>query len=61
MSVPPGSTIGIVGGGHTPNANAHVNDLTRSIQPQRGKVDFPKLTDLDTSGVTRRGDLELEI
>src|SRR4051812_12064330 len=39
---------GIPGGGHTPNANAHVNDLTRSIQPQRGKIDFPKLTDLDT-------------
>jgi len=39
---------GIAGGGETPNANAHVNDLTRSIQPQRGKIDFPKLTDLDT-------------
>ena len=26
---------GIVGGGHTPNANAHVNELTKSIQPQR--------------------------
>jgi aminocarboxymuconate-semialdehyde decarboxylase len=39
---------GIQGGGHTPNANAHVNDLTRSIQPQRGKIDFPKLTDLET-------------
>ena len=39
---------GISGGGETPNANAHVNALTRSIQPQRGKIDFPKLTDLDT-------------
>jgi hypothetical protein len=39
---------GIPGGGVTPNANAHVNDLTKSIQPQRGKIDFPKLTDLDT-------------
>ena len=39
---------GIPGGGVTPNANAHVNDLTRSIQPQRGKIDFPKLTDLNT-------------
>src|SRR3982074_2376429 len=39
---------GIQGGGHTPNANAHVNDLTKSIQPQRGKIDFPKLTDLET-------------
>ena len=39
---------GIPGGGETPNANAHVNDLTRSIQPQRGKIDFPKLTDLAT-------------
>ena len=39
---------GIPGGGETPNANAHVNALTRSIQPQRGKIDFPKLTDLDT-------------
>ena len=32
---------GIPGGGVTPNANAHVNDLTKSIQPQRGKIDFP--------------------
>src|SRR3979411_3514079 len=39
---------GFAGGGETPNANAHVNDLTRSIQPQRGKIDFPKLTDLAT-------------
>ena len=39
---------GIPGGGETPNANAHVNALTSSIQPQRGKIDFPKLTDLDT-------------
>jgi aminocarboxymuconate-semialdehyde decarboxylase len=39
---------GIPGGGETPNANAHVNDLTKSIQPQRGKIDFPKLTDLAT-------------
>src|SRR5205814_3980504 len=39
---------GIAGGGETPNANAHVNALTRSIQPQRGKIDFAKLTDLDT-------------
>ena len=39
---------GIPGGGETPNANAHVNALTKSIQPQRGKIDFPKLTDLDT-------------
>lgn len=39
---------GIQGGGVTPNANAHVNDLTKSIQPQRGKIDFPKLTDLNT-------------
>jgi aminocarboxymuconate-semialdehyde decarboxylase len=38
----------IPGGGVTPNANAHVNDLTKRIQPQRGKIDFPKLTDLDT-------------
>jgi aminocarboxymuconate-semialdehyde decarboxylase len=36
------------GGGETPNANAHVNALTRSIQPQRSKIDFPKLTDLPT-------------
>ena len=36
------------GGGDTPNANAHVNDLTRQIGQQRGKIDFPKLTDLDT-------------
>src|SRR6476659_9310587 len=28
---------GIPGGGVTPNANAHVNDLTKSIQPLRGK------------------------
>src|SRR6201990_2381649 len=39
---------GIPGGGVTPNANAHVNDLTKSIQPLRGKIDFPKLTDLGT-------------
>jgi len=39
---------GIAGGGETPNANAHVNALTKSIQPQRGKIDFPKLTDLET-------------
>jgi aminocarboxymuconate-semialdehyde decarboxylase len=39
---------GIGGGGETPNANAHVNALTKSIQPQRGKIDFPKLTDLET-------------
>ena len=26
---------GIPGGGETPNANAHVNALTKSIQPQR--------------------------
>src|SRR6267378_1193490 len=39
---------GIPGGGETPNANAHVNALTKSIQPQRGKIDFPKLTDLNT-------------
>src|SRR5258708_3194893 len=39
---------GIPGGGDTPNANAHVNELTKSIQPQRGKIDFPKLTDLAT-------------
>src|SRR5947207_6911258 len=39
---------GIAGGGETPNANAHVNALTKSIQPQRGKIDFSKLTDLDT-------------
>ena len=37
---------GVAGGGETPNANAHVNALTKSIQPQRGKIDFPKLTDL---------------
>ena len=39
---------GIPGGGETPNANAHVNDLTKRIAAQRGKIDFPKLTDLDT-------------
>jgi len=39
---------GVAGGGETPNANAHVNALTKSIQPQRGKIDFPKLTDLPT-------------
>ena len=26
----------------TPNTNAHVDALTRSIQPQRGKIDFPE-------------------
>jgi aminocarboxymuconate-semialdehyde decarboxylase len=39
---------GIPGGGETPNANAHVNDLTKSIAQQRGKIDLPKLTDLET-------------
>jgi len=39
---------GVPGGGETPNANTHVNALTKSIQPQRGKIDFPKLTDLPT-------------
>ena len=39
---------GIVGGGETPNASAHVNDLTKSIAQQRAKIDFPKLTDLET-------------
>ena len=42
------NATGIAGGGTTPNANAHVNELTKSIQPQRGKIDFPKLTDLET-------------
>ena len=31
---------GISGGGVDTNANAHVNELTRSIRPQRGKIDF---------------------
>ncbi len=39
---------GMPGGGTTPNANAHVNDLTKAIQQQRGKADFSKLTDLET-------------
>lgn len=42
---------GIPGGGETPNANAHVNALTESIQPQRGKIDFPTLTDLEPDPV----------
>jgi aminocarboxymuconate-semialdehyde decarboxylase len=39
---------GVPGGGADVNANAHVNDLTKSIGQQRGKIDFPRLTDLDT-------------
>ena len=39
---------GIVGGGETPNASGHVNDLTKSIAQQRAEIDFPKLTDLET-------------
>ena len=39
---------GVPGGGRDPNANAHVNDLTKSVAQQRGKIDFPRLTDLDT-------------
>ena len=39
---------GVPGGGRDTNANAHVNDLTKSIAQQRGKIDFPRLTDLDT-------------
>jgi aminocarboxymuconate-semialdehyde decarboxylase len=39
---------GVAGGGQDTNANAHVNDLTKSIGKQRGTIDFPKLTDVAT-------------
>jgi aminocarboxymuconate-semialdehyde decarboxylase len=39
---------GLPGGGPDTNASAHVNELTKSILQQRGKIDFPKLTDLET-------------
>ena len=39
---------GVPSGGADVNANAHVNDLTRSIMRQRGEIDFPKLTDVET-------------
>lgn len=39
---------GVAGGGVDINANAHVNELTRSIGRERGRIDFPRLTDLDT-------------
>jgi aminocarboxymuconate-semialdehyde decarboxylase len=41
-------TTGMPSGGPDTNASAHVNDLTKSIMQQRGKIDFPKLTDLET-------------
>jgi len=39
---------GIVGGGADTNAQHHVNDLTKATLRERGKIDFPKLTDLET-------------
>ena len=39
---------GVPGGGTDVNANAHVNDLTKSIAQQRARIDFPKLTDVET-------------
>ena len=39
---------GVAGGGVDVNANAHVNALTRSIMQERNKVDFPRLTDVET-------------
>jgi aminocarboxymuconate-semialdehyde decarboxylase len=40
------SATGVVGGGVDINANAYVNELTRSIGRERGKIDFPRLTDV---------------
>jgi aminocarboxymuconate-semialdehyde decarboxylase len=39
---------GVAGGGVDVNANAHVNQLTRSIAQERGRIDFPRLTDVET-------------
>jgi aminocarboxymuconate-semialdehyde decarboxylase len=39
---------GVPGGGVDINANAHVNELTRSIGRERGTIDFPRLTDVAT-------------
>jgi aminocarboxymuconate-semialdehyde decarboxylase len=39
---------GVAGGGVDVNANAHVNALTRSIMQERNKIDFPRLTDVET-------------
>jgi aminocarboxymuconate-semialdehyde decarboxylase len=42
------SATGVVGGGTDINANAHVNELTRSIGRERNQIDFPRLTSVDT-------------
>jgi len=39
---------GIPGGGTDTNAQAHVNDLTKATMRERARIDFPKLTDLET-------------
>ncbi len=39
---------GVAGGGVDVNANAHVNALTRGIMQERNKIDFPRLTDVET-------------
>lgn len=39
---------GLPGGGTDTNAQQHVNDLTKATLRERAKIDFPKLTDLDT-------------
>ncbi len=39
---------GVPGGGVDTNANSHVNDLTKSIAQERGRIDFPRLTDVET-------------
>jgi aminocarboxymuconate-semialdehyde decarboxylase len=39
---------GVPGGGVDVNANAHVNELTRSVAQERGRIDCPRLTDLQT-------------
>lgn len=39
---------GVPGGGLDTNANAHVNSLTRSIAQERGRIDLPRLTDVET-------------
>jgi aminocarboxymuconate-semialdehyde decarboxylase len=42
------TATGVAGGGVDSNANAHVNELTRSIMRRRNEVDFPKLTNVET-------------
>src|SRR5690349_20239295 len=39
---------GIPGGRTDTNAQAHVNDLSKSLMRERAKIDFPKLTDIET-------------